>query len=165
MTLVNSKARRELNRFYKFSIVGVIGAIVDFGTFNLLHSIVGINIAIASTISFCAAVTSNFIWNRYWTYPDSRSKSPRRQAIQFFVVNLIGWFIRTRVILFLLEPMTRLARIFINVWPSNLPPGSDSLLAIPAEVIGSNLALAIAVLIVMIWNFSINRIWTYSDVA
>jgi len=94
---ISPRGRRELTRFMKFSVVGVIGAIVDFGTFNLLNSILGLRSLIASVLSFIAAVTSNFIWNRFWTYPDSRSKPVRQQALQFAVVNTIGLFIRTPV--------------------------------------------------------------------
>jgi putative flippase GtrA len=35
-------------------------------------------------------VISNFLWNRYWTYPESRSKPIGRQMTQFFVLNLMG---------------------------------------------------------------------------
>jgi putative flippase GtrA len=30
-------------------------------------------------------------------------------------------------------------------------------------VLGRNFALAIAVIVVLFWNFGVNRIWTYSD--
>jgi putative flippase GtrA len=30
-------------------------------------------------------------------------------------------------------------------------------------VAGSNMALALAVIIVLFWNFGVNRLWTYSD--
>jgi putative flippase GtrA len=164
MTVASTRKQRELTRFYKFSVVGTIGAIVDFGTFNLLHSILGINGTLAQGISFCVAVTSNFIWNRFWTYPDSRSKPIFGQLVQFGIVNVIGLLIRTPVFNLLQEPMTKLAASILTLWPSNIPPGSDSFLVLSAEIIGSNLALAIAVVIVLMWNFSINRIWTYSDV-
>ena len=32
---------RERTRFLRFAAVGMMGAVVDFGTFNLLSSIVG----------------------------------------------------------------------------------------------------------------------------
>jgi len=51
---------------------------------------------IAGTISFIAAITSNFIWNRYWTYPDSRSKPVPHQLAQFVVINVMGLGIRVR---------------------------------------------------------------------
>jgi putative flippase GtrA len=139
----------------------VIGAIVDFGTFNLLNTILGLQSLIASVISFIAAVTSNFIWNRFWTYPDSRSKSLRRQALQFALVNTIGLFIRTPVFALSETPMIRIAERFLNILPPSIYSPNTAQFQF---VIGRNLALAVAVIVVLFWNFGVNRIWTYSDV-
>lgn len=145
---------RERTRFFRFATVGIIGAVVDFGTFNLLTGFVGLSAVVASVFSFMAAILSNFTWNRFWTYPDSRSKPISRQLIQFGVVSIVGLMIRTPIIAFL-EPL--FSRLFSVV--SFLPIGFIS-----AEFLADNLALAIAVIVVMFWNFFINRYWTYSDV-
>jgi putative flippase GtrA len=144
--------KKEQTRFFRFAIVGAIGALVDFSIFNLLAVIFpeGKNLVFQS-ISFTVAVISNFLWNRYWTYPDSRSKHITRQLTQFFVVNTIGLIIRTFIysgfeFLFL--------KLFTTMTSIPLTP----------EVISKNFALAGAIGIVMIWNFFINRIWTYNDV-
>jgi putative flippase GtrA len=137
---------------------------VDFGTFNLLANILGIWSVLASMMSFTAAVVSNFLWNRYWTYPDSRSKNVRAQAIQFALVSLVGLAIRTPLFA-LTEP------VFIRLTGLWLLRAAETLSSIPAFleefspiVLGRNLALALAVIVVLFWNFGINRIWTYSDV-
>ena len=109
---------------------------------------------VASVFSFLAAIISNFTWNRYWTYPDSRTKPIGHQMFQFTVVSLIGLAIRTPLIAFL-EPL--LSSLFGKL--SILPIGF-----VTANLLGENLALAIAVIVVMFWNFFINRYWTYSDV-
>ena len=134
-------------------VVGVIGAVVDFGTFNLLTSGFHMNPVIAQVISFTAAVTSNFLWNRFWTYPDSRAKRIRFQVIQFGVVSVIGLVIRTPLFAGLEKPLIRLFDQYI---PS--PP------LVTTTFLGHNLALAIAVVGVMMWNFFVNRYWTYNDV-
>ena len=135
-------------------MVGAIGAVVDFGVFNLLRVAVGVPAAIAQAISFSAAVVSNFLWNRYWTYPDSRSKPVGRQAFQFLLVSLVGLAIRTGVFV-LVQPAT------ISLAESLLPDDASSSQIL---AIGENMALVVAVLVVLVWNFSINRVWTYSDV-
>ncbi len=132
-------------------MVGAIGAVVDFGTFTLLWRVVGVWDVIAQAISFTAAVTSNFIWNRYWTYPDSRSKPLGRQAVQFFIVNVIGLAIRTVV-------FDRLKPVTISFAEELLPSQFDS------ETVGVYSALVLAVIVVLFWNFGVNRVWTYSDV-
>ena len=160
-----TRKRRELVRFLKFSVVGTIGAVVDFGTFNLLNSIFGVPSLQSSVCSFTAAIISNFIWNRYWTYPDSRSKPITKQATKFIGVNIIGLLVRTPIFALSEDPMTRVAEWLHANIPTNLPPGNASFLPVESPVLGSNLALALAVIVVLFWNFAINRIWTYSDVS
>jgi putative flippase GtrA len=143
---------RERVRFFRFAIVGAIGAVIDFSIFNILTSFLKVPVIIAQAFSFSIAVTSNFLWNRFWTYPDSRSKRVAHQVIQFFVVNVVGLLIRTPLIGFLGPVLVALAaRLYLPI-------------SVSSNVIGHNLALAIAVGVVMLWNFFINRFWTYSDV-
>ncbi|MGD8603615.1 MAG: GtrA family protein [Anaerolineales bacterium] len=158
MAALSPRARRELVRFLKFSVVGTIGAVVDFGTFNLLVSWLHVWDIAAGIFSFLAAITSNFIWNRYWTYPDSRSKPVRQQAVQFAVVNGVGLAIRVPIYALAVKPMSRLAEWIMGTLPplSQIFPDPTSL--------GRNMSLALAVIVVLFWNFGINRIWTYSDV-
>jgi len=144
---------RERTRFFRFLVVGMIGAIVDFGVMNFLTHAFGLPLVVAGTISFIAAILSNFTWNRYWTYPDSRSKPLIRQLFEFSIVNAAGLLIRIPILAFL-EPI--LLRFF-NWLPLNYFRFSPEFLA-------KNFTLAIAVIIVMFWNFFINRYWTYSDV-
>jgi putative flippase GtrA len=160
---LSNRRRREITRFLKFSVVGVIGAVIDFGSFNLFANILGIVSVVASVLSFTAAVTSNFIWNRFWTYPDSRSKTIRQQALQFGIISIVGLIIRTPIFAFTEGPLGRLVGRLIKSsiverLPDWVPPE-----AINPEILGGNLALALAVVIVLFWNFFANRFWTYSD--
>jgi putative flippase GtrA len=145
---------RERSRFMRFALVGVVGAIVDFGTFNLLTNLTPIPAVIAQMMSFIAAVTSNFLWNRFWTYPDSRSKTVSHQIVQFAMVSVIGLAIRTPLFALLEGPMRR---FFYNL---HIPQFAF----IDPDFLGHNLALAAAVIVVMFWNFFVNRFWTYNDV-
>jgi putative flippase GtrA len=143
---------RERTRFIKFLVVGTIGAVVDFGTFNLLTGVFHFWPVPSSVVSFLAAVASNFFFNRRWTYPDSRSKSVARQALQFAVVNTVGLGIRTP-----------LFAALIPVWSAVLD-GAGLALPVSNTQLARNLALACAVVVVLIWNFVVNRVWTYNDV-
>jgi len=146
--------RAELIRFSKFAVVGTIGAVVDFGILYLLHAVLHWNLALSNTISFTCAVISNFTWNRYWTYPDSRSKPITAQLGQFFIVNVIGWAINTGILLALNVPLTNLV--------SNLHIVATAEMA---HKIGYNAAKVFATGVVLFWNFFINRFWTYNDVS
>lgn len=160
---LTDRNQREIARFLKFSVVGVIGAVVDFGSFNLFANILGIESVPASMLSFTAAVTSNFIWNRFWTYPDSRSKTIRRQAVQFGLVSLLGLIIRTPIFALAEGPMGKLVERFLASPLAERIPAQWGTSTISPEILGGNLALALAVIIVLFWNFFANRLWTYSD--
>ncbi|MBE2221193.1 MAG: GtrA family protein [Anaerolineae bacterium] len=138
---------KEAERFIKFLIVGTIGFVVDFGTLTLLKETTSLPTAAANTISFSAAVVSNFTLNRYWTYPDSRTKSIWSQLGQFTLVNLVGLLINTAILLVL-------ESVFDSILV-NFP-------AIPIR--GYIPAKMIATVVVLFWNFFVNRYWTYSDV-
>ncbi|MDZ7843816.1 MAG: GtrA family protein [Anaerolineales bacterium] len=145
---------REKERFLKFALVGTFGAGVDFGTFHLLVSVLGMNAVLASVLSFTAAISSNFIWNRFWTYPDSRSKPFHHQLTTFFLVNIVGLGIRTPIFASLEGPLRQLFEGF-EILPFWL---------VTADRLGYTFALGVAVVVVMFWNFYVNRYWTYNDV-
>lgn len=150
MIVTNS---RERTRFLRFAVVGLIGAVIDFGVFNLLISGFSLPSILAGAISFMLAVASNFIFNRYWTYPDSRSKRVSRQLTMFFIVSAVGLAIRTLIFFALLEPQ------LISMFQGFHLQGKFS-----PSFLGHNLTLALAIVVVMFWNFFANRYWTYSDV-
>lgn len=148
--LLNNK--KERIRFYKFLAVGIISSIVDFGLMNIFTLIFNLPLVSAQAISFIIAVINSFLWNHYWTYPESRTKSPIQKFLQFVVVNIIGIGIRTLSIPWFDKIIFRfLTNKNIDLLLSN-------------QVVSQNLSLAIAVVIVMMWNFFINRIWTFNDI-
>lgn len=149
MILTNA---RERSRFLRFAVVGLIGAVIDIAVFNLEISLLHIPSVIAAAVSFILAVTSNFLFNRYWTYPDSRSKHLAAQIIQFVVVSLVGLGIRTMFFTWM-EPPLILA----------FQDASFSLPVTP-NFLGHNLTLVVSIIVVMFWNFFANRYWTYADV-
>jgi putative flippase GtrA len=131
--------RREVNRFVKFAIVGTIGAVVDFSVLNLAHKAFGLPLVAANTLSFTLAVLSNFTWNRLWTFPESRVRPIRSQLPQFALVNVVGLVINNLILL-------GLQAVF------------SSFISDPWDY---NLAKAIAIVIILFWNFGANRLWTY----
>jgi putative flippase GtrA len=143
--------RKEAKRFIKFMFVGAMGAIVDFGVLNLLAHVFDVPVTIAGIVSFALAVTQNFLWNRYWTYPESRAFPAIPQYLQFFVINATALVIRVPILALVPGPVIN----FLE--SSGMPPAT-------AEVLGNNFALALAVGIAMFWNFFINRFVTYRHI-
>ncbi len=168
--LFGSKSK-EVERFLKFAVVGVIGTVVDFGTLLILQATIlvpvvpytNIKVNTAITIAFLAAITSNFLWNRFWTYPDSRSRPVQRQIAQFAFINMIGLVIRNVWVAFTHRAIGAwLLPSFVYI-AQRISEGYVPTAAAEAKVgtLGSTL---IAVVVVMLWNFFANRYWTYSDV-
>lgn len=133
--------RREVVRFSKFATVGVVGTVLDFGVLNVLVLGGGFTKFWANTCSFSAAVVSNFIWNRLWTFPESRQKGLIPQLLQFSLVSLGGYVINQIIFL-----------------------GLDSLVFHVWGTLGYNISKAIATVVVLVWNFGINRVWTYRGI-
>jgi putative flippase GtrA len=133
--------RVEVGRFVKFGIVGTIGAVVDFSVLSLGIQVFHLAKWLANTFSFSAAVLSNFTWNRLWTYPESRGKPIGPQLMQFLMVNLAGYVINQVIFL-------SLDRWVFGAWGTW----------------GYNISKAIAIGVVLFWNYGINRIWTYKDI-
>jgi putative flippase GtrA len=151
MPIKSLKNPDEMKRFLKFGLVGISGAVVDFGVFNILSSWLGVNSTISQAISFTLAVFNNFIWNRLWTYPETRKSSILKPFLQFGFVNVIGLGIRT-ILFTLIEPwMIKLSTVLL---PSFKQPA----------IIGHNLTLAMVILIVMLWNYFANRYWTFKEI-
>jgi putative flippase GtrA len=163
---------KEVERFLRFAVVGAIGALVDFGTVFILQATflpptnqkpIDINVVIATSIAFLAAVVSNFIWNRYWTYPDSRSRSIRKQLVMFTFISLVGWLGRTIWISVAYSPLGDLAMPVILPFIQIFRPGYVPSVTASSKL-GTMVAMLIGIVVVMFWNFIANRIWTYNDV-
>jgi putative flippase GtrA len=149
MILADSKERI---RFLKFATVGAIGSVVDILIMNLLTHLFNMRLVFAGTFSLICAIISNFMLNRYWTYPDSRSRHFLHQLSMFFLVNLMGIAFRVPILHFVEPPMES---AFQNL--AHLSNAS-------AETLAKNATLAFAIGVVMVWNFFINRYWTYNDI-
>jgi putative flippase GtrA len=147
---------KERNRFLKFAVVGAIGAVIDFSILILLKTFTPMDVIWASVISFTSAVVSNFLWNRFWTFPESRKIPLVPQILQFSIVSVAGLAIRTPLFAWLNDFLTALGK-------ADLPP-TLFIPQITPEFLGRNVALASVILIVMLWNFFVNRFWTYKKI-
>ncbi|MCY4537782.1 MAG: GtrA family protein [Chloroflexi bacterium] len=167
---VGGRRAKEVERFIKFAFIGLLGFVIDFGVLFILQSTVlpaaddqnialPLNVALATTISFTLAVSSNFTWNRLWTYPDSRSYSVRRQLTQFALVSVIGWIGRTFWITSSFAVVGLWSTTAIQSVISTYNPVLQDELKL-----GTMISQFIGVIVVMIWNFLANRYWTFNDV-
>ena len=120
-------------KFIKFALVGTSGLIIDFGTTYLLKEKIKINKFIANAIGFSLAASSNYVWNRLWTF-HSNNPEILLEYSSFIIISLIGLGINTAVLWLLTRKSKRnfyLAKVF-------------------------------ATLVTVLWNFSANFIFTFN---
>jgi putative flippase GtrA len=80
------RSRSNWVELAKFCIVGAAGYVVNLAVYaSLIHG--GIHYLFAATCSFLVAVTSNYVWNRLWTFRHRR-RGVAAQGVRFFVVAL-----------------------------------------------------------------------------
>jgi len=77
---------RNWKQLGKFCIVGAVGYLINLAVYDaLLHA--GVHYLVAATCSFLVAVTSNYTWNRLWTFREHRGHIGI-QGMRFFLVSL-----------------------------------------------------------------------------
>jgi putative flippase GtrA len=122
---------RNWQQLGKFCAVGAVGYLINLAVYDaLLHA--GLHYLIAATCSFLVAVTSNYIWNRLWTFREQRGHVGI-QGMRFFLVSLAALGANL-VVLHLLIVYGGLGRL---------------------------LAQAVAIVLVTPLNFVGNKLWSF----
>ena len=95
-TLARTRARQALSsprnwkQLGKFSLVGLSGYVINLVVYTVLLRGAGWHYTAAATVSFLAAVTNNYTWNRLWTFHDQRGHVGW-QGLRFLVVALVAY--------------------------------------------------------------------------
>ena len=80
------RSLRNWQQLGKFCVVGAFGYLINLAVYDaLLHA--GLHYLVAATCSFLVAVTSNYTWNRLWTFRAQRGHVGI-QGMRFFLVSL-----------------------------------------------------------------------------
>ena len=132
---IGAAARRPASwwQLVKFGLVGGSGYVVNLAVFALLSDNFGVHHAAAAVGAFCVAVSSNFFWNRHWTFAAGHGHAGF-QAARFFAVSLAALFVNLAVL--------------------------EALIA--GTSLGDLAAQAIAVAVAMPFNFLGNKLWTFA---
>ena len=80
------RSLRNWQQLGKFCVVGAVGYLINLTVYDaLLHE--GLHYLIAATCSFLVAVTSNYTWNRLWTFREHRGHVGI-QGMRFLIVSV-----------------------------------------------------------------------------
>ena len=86
-----------IGKTLRFSVVGIAGAVIDFGFTYLCKEILKINKFVSNAIGFTLAATFCFFLNKYWTY-QSQSPLAWKEYLVFIAVSLVGLGINSTVL-------------------------------------------------------------------
>ncbi|MFZ9504622.1 MAG: GtrA family protein [Cyclobacteriaceae bacterium] len=120
-------------KLLKFGAVGASGLVLDFGLTYLGKEKLGISKYLANAIGFCTAASTNFLFNRWWTFSDT-NPDITSQFTRFFLIALVGLAINTAII-----------------WFAHQKKGMNFFVA-----------KILAVGVVVIWNFVMNVTFTFN---
>lgn len=81
----------------KFGLVGGLNFLIDLSVLNLLIALASITAgfyaAVFKGVAFLVAVTSSFLWNKFWTFRALSIEHVGLQFAEFFMVTLVGFAI------------------------------------------------------------------------
>jgi len=109
-------------KFLKFGVVGFSGVFVDFGITYLTKEKLGIPKYVANAIGFTSAATTNYVFNRIWTF-ESVNPKVMVEYTEFFAISMIGLAINTLILWLLVSKFKMnfyVAKVFaiavVTVW-------------------------------------------------
>lgn len=84
----------------KFAAVGAFNTFLDWGILNLLIALTGaasgVLYSVFKGISFLAANSGSYFWNKYWTFKSS-SQANAGEFTKFFAVSIVGLIINVGI--------------------------------------------------------------------
>jgi putative flippase GtrA len=131
-----------LKSYFQFGVVGASGVVIDMAALFVLADprMLDWNLSLSKALAAEIAIFSNFTWNELWTFRELAQADPTwsGRAVRFGKFNLIC-LAGIAISILLLAAQTRF--FGINVYVGNL----------------------IAVVIVSLWNFGVNRRFGWTE--
>jgi putative flippase GtrA len=85
-----ARVRTMLPEIMKFCVVGGLGTVIDLGGAGVLHSTYHVEPLAAKAASVTLATLFTYLGSRFWTFRHRENQSMRREAVLFFVLNVVG---------------------------------------------------------------------------
>lgn len=99
---------KNINQFFKFAIVGFTGTILHMLVLYTLTEFIGVYYLTSAIIAFTFAATSNFIFNKIWTFNERFRSNTTKKYLKFFAVSICALLVN----LFFLYTLTEFLHIY-----------------------------------------------------
>ncbi|MCL4437673.1 GtrA family protein [Patescibacteria group bacterium] len=110
---------KTIYQFAKFAAVGALNTFIDFGVLNLEILLSGVAggalYPVFKGVSFLAATTNSFFWNKFWTFESKTAANPK-ETLKFYFVAGIGWLVNVSLASFVVNFMHRPGSFSPNLW-------------------------------------------------
>ncbi len=125
-----------VKQFIKFAIVGSSNTVVDFVIYIFLTRALNWHYMAAATAAFIVAVTWSFYFNRRWTFRvRARERSIRLQYTRFVMANCLSLALNLSLFYVIVD--------IYGIYDLFAKAGAGSVVAL--------------------FNFNLNRLWTFSS--
>ena len=121
-----------INVLLKFSLIGIIGVVINFLITFLLKEYLKVNKYLSNSFGYLIAISFNFLANKFFTFKSDNSEI-YSEVIKFIIVTSIGILINHIIVYLLTEKKN------MNFYFSKIA----------------------AVIVVFIWNFTLHSIFTF----
>lgn len=136
---------RRAKTLVKFSLVGVVGTLVDFFFYKAFINYLNLTPATSKGFSTEIAIINNFILNNYWTFRYRRTKTNIWQKLGIFnAVSLGGLVIGVLIVKYL-----------------HLTYGDGFVYVLGRHIAYNNFYFFATIPPVMLWNFTVNHLVTW----
>ena len=123
----------DLIKLIRFSIVGVGNTLVNWGIFFILNAF-GVYYIISNIIAYIIATINSYIWNSLWVFKYGQGLNINT-SVKFFILNLVGLTVNTTIMYILVDILN----------------------------FNKFIALVIASVLVVIMNYTINKLWVFKE--
>ena len=123
----------DLIKLIRFSIVGVGNTLVNWGIFFILNAF-GVYYIISNIIAYIIATINSYIWNSLWVFKYGQGLDINT-SVKFFILNLVGLTANTTIMYILVDILN----------------------------LNKFMALVLASVVVVIMNYTINKLWVFKE--
>jgi putative flippase GtrA len=124
--------RRWVGIGARYGVVGVLGTLIHFATTIALVELLGTNPVAATVIGFLLALITSFVLMRGWVF---RSAAPVAAAFPRYVAVSVAGLALNAGLMYLVVDIARVSYLW---------------------------GLVAVVIVVPVFNFTLNRVWTFS---
>lgn len=139
----------------RFGLVGVLNTLVDVVIVNILTHFLGLDLVLSGIISGTVAMINSFVFNQRFTFKVHKTTPTR--VLYFFAITMFG--------LYVIRPL--ILQFFTKQWltPGEFVYSVTSSLSLPfsRSFDINNFALAMAILVVLVYNFLMYRKFVFVD--